>query len=159
MAAVLKTAEACKRLQGFESLTLRSRSKHANGAWPAWTRLPGGEPECPHPRTSRLQPKVPDEAALPGRLHGAWRVVLPDVGDRLAAGHAVEHRDAGKRRAGPAVPSGTGDLDPLCLRPCPGLAQRLGGIRPVGREPEVRPADPPGRPGKGGRLLASRPGT
>jgi len=52
-----------------------------------------------------------DVAALPGRLHGLCRVVLADVGDRLAAWQSVQDGEAGQCRTGSPVSAGAGDLD------------------------------------------------
>lgn len=84
----------------------------------------------------------PDEPPLPRSLHRTRRVVLPDVGHRLAAGHTVENCQAGQRRAGAAVASRAADLDPFSVAAQPCLTQSALGERTVGREPEVGPSQP-----------------
>ena len=56
-----------------------------------------------------------DVAALPGRFHSLCRVVLANVGDRLAAWQAVQDREAGQCRTGPPVSAAAGDLDAFGL--------------------------------------------
>lgn len=80
--------------------------------------------------------------------------MLPNKGHRLAGRHAVEHGDAGERGAGSPPPTATRDLDPLCLRAEPRLAEGVLREAGVGRQSEVRPADPAGVPGHGGRSVA-----
>jgi hypothetical protein len=67
--------------------------------------------------------EVGDEAALPGRLDGAWRVMLPDVGDSLAVVNPVQHGEAGQCRTSSTVASGAGNLDAFGLGPRPCFAQ------------------------------------
>lgn len=116
------------------------------------------------PPARAADPPPPDEPSTgSGRrsdvaraLHGTCGVVLPDVGDRIAAGHPVQYGEAGQRGAGPPVPAGTGDLDALGrgTRPC--LAQGIPGSSAVGRQPEVRPAQPASLPVDAGRFVAQQ---
>src|SRR5262249_44884534 len=92
------------------------------------------------------------------RFNGALRVVLPDVRDRLLARYPVQHGEAGQRGPGPSDPAAAGDLDALGLGARPGLAERVHGVGAVGRQPEVRPAQPSRLPGDGRRFVAKEVG-
>ncbi len=83
-----------------------------------------------------------DETTLPGCLDGARSVVLPDVGDGLTVGYTVENGEACQGGPGSSLSARTGDLYAFGLGARPRLAQRVGGCAAVGRQPEVRPAEP-----------------
>lgn len=133
----------------------RTRSRFSgSGLRPLTSIRPSPASSPPTPPTGRADQPVGvlearDEAALPGCLNGAWRIMLADVGDRLTVGYPIEHGEAGQGRAGASVSAGTGDLDAFGLGACPCLAQRVGGCCAVGWQPEVGPAKPSVFPGHG----------
>jgi hypothetical protein len=83
-----------------------------------------------------------DVAALPGSLDSTPIVIFAYERDGFRAGHAVEDRQAGKRRSSASAATGTGDLDPfsICPLPCLGQGPHHGGL--VGRQAEIRPPQP-----------------
>jgi hypothetical protein len=97
-----------------------------------------------------------DETALPGRLDGASRVVLADVGDSLVVRNSVEDGKARERGAGASKSTAAGDLDSLGLGPRPGVAERVRRRARIGREPEVRPSKPTELPGHRRRLASEQ---
>ena len=97
--------------------------------------------------------KLRDEAALPGSFDRARRVVRPDVFDGLLARNAVEYREAGQRGPGASLTARTSDLDPLRLGPGQGLFKGFSGGDGIGREPEIRPAQPASLPRNRRRLM------
>jgi hypothetical protein len=122
-----------------------------------WTRAIGpaitAEP-CSVIRIGGLESA--DEPPLPGRFHRVRVVVLPDVGHRVPRRHAVQDRNAGQGRAGPAAAALAGDLHSLGSCAPPRLPERLFGIAAIRGEPEVRPPDPAHLPGERGRLVAEQ---
>src|ERR671912_1383482 len=101
----------------------------------------------------RMSSEVVEPAPLPGGLDGPPVVVAAHPGDGLAGVQAVEDGQGGQGGAGAADPAAAGDLDPLPgQRPPVGLAKGVEGVATVGRDPEVRPPDPPARPGGRGAL-------
>ncbi len=101
----------------------------------------GLTPDLParHGRAGPL-PEAGNESALPGCLHRAGGVVVPDVSDRLPACQSVQDGQAGQRGASSPVSACAGDLDALGPGARPRLPQRVGGASGVRRQPEVRPA-------------------
>ncbi len=69
---------------------------------------PGRGRAGPVPRTRGPAPYV---AVLPRSLDRRFEVVGAHVADRARRWHAVQHREAGQRRAGTALAAGAGDLD------------------------------------------------
>src|SRR6202046_583259 len=145
------TPELSYRCHRKYAATITTRGTVLPSPGQTFTGAPCGVARRPMPL-----PEAGDEAALPGCLHRACRIMRPDVGDRLAGGHPVEHGEAGQRGAGSPAPAGAGDLDALGGGPRPCLAQRLPVLSAVGRQPEVRPAQPASLPGDRGRLVAQQ---
>ena len=95
-------------------------------------------------------------AALPGRLDGVPVVVGAHVGDGVDLRAGIQDDETRQRRAGPPATAGARDLDPVGVQPLPGLPERLLGIGPVGRQPEVRPPHPARLPRHLGRGAAEQ---
>src|SRR5213075_1853129 len=97
-------------------------------------------------RAMERRPESRNVPPLPRCLDRVPVVVLADVADGAVRRYPVEDGEAGEGGTGPAAPATAGHLDPLRAGPFPRLAQHLAGQRAVGRQPEVRPAQPPALP-------------
>jgi len=95
-------------------------------------------------------------AFLPGGLDRSRVVVLPHERHGIARWYAVQHGHACQRGAGPAAPTVAGDLYSLHLGALPCLTQGILCVVAIGRQSEVRPADPSGLPGYRGRRVTEQ---
>lgn len=113
---------------------------------------------CPHlpecaPWWRRVR-ESRDEPALPRVLDGTGVIAAAHEGDRFVGGHSVEHGETCQRGPGSAAPAAAGDLDPPLIGELPELSQRVEQIVGVGRQPEVRPPNPPRGPRHRTRVAA-----
>ena len=102
------------------------------------------------PAVSALMPRCAEAGnvtLLPGCLDGVRVVVLPDEGDGLCGWQSVDNREAGQGGSGSPAAAAAGNLHAFGPGPFPRFGQGLLGVRVVGRQPEIRPAHPPGLPG------------
>jgi hypothetical protein len=137
-----------RRRVPFGELTARRGTDTATVLYESGPALvSGGTHVAVHVRRDRGSADGAEPPPLPWRLDGPPMVVVADPGDGLVGGEAVEDGKGGQGGPGAAEATAAGDLDPLTAGRAPvGLVEGVEGLVPVGRDPEVRPADAPVRP-------------